>query len=314
MTRDNRTLSLAYLVLVASSGLILPVLAVPPPPSARQARLSPVYQHSYVDAAYPSAQQERKYDKPTKKIAKDSDNEISLNTIQENGFSWGTMLSSIMQLLFTPALNAGPTKSDSIDTDSGVSNSPWANILAVGLKILSAILGGGAAAGDGIDKVDNASPLQGVLTAVLSAVMGAKDPEQVSTMAKQAGEFINIVVNLLDALKTSFSQRSANARSIGQKDIMSEAGIAGITLMKAYVKTINTSNDECKKLYICEGSKSCQSDLQGGATSLCLFSAYTTSMLLEKTSSLPFTQYYEASRRGRSGVNCSTAYETCNDV
>ncbi|XP_065334669.1 uncharacterized protein LOC135935957 isoform X2 [Cloeon dipterum] len=286
MTRDNRTLSLAYLVLVASSGLILPVLAVPPPPSARQARLSPVYQHSYVDAAYPSAQQERKYDKPTKKIAKDSDNEISLNTIQENGFSWGTMLSSIMQLLFTPALNAGPTKSDSIDTDSGVSNSPWANILAVGLKILSAILGGGAAAGDGIDKVDNASPLQ----------------------------FINIVVNLLDALKTSFSQRSANARSIGQKDIMSEAGIAGITLMKAYVKTINTSNDECKKLYICEGSKSCQSDLQGGATSLCLFSAYTTSMLLEKTSSLPFTQYYEASRRGRSGVNCSTAYETCNDV
>ena len=42
----------------------------------------------------------------------------------------------------------------------GVSTSPWANILAMGLKILSAILGGGGAGGDGIDKVDNSSPLQ----------------------------------------------------------------------------------------------------------------------------------------------------------
>lgn len=38
--------------------------------------------------------------------------------------------------------------------------SPWAQVLQVGLKILSHFLGGGAAAGDGIDKVDNSSPMQ----------------------------------------------------------------------------------------------------------------------------------------------------------
>lgn len=38
--------------------------------------------------------------------------------------------------------------------------SPWANLLSVGLKILTAFLGGGNVAGDGIDKVDNSSPMQ----------------------------------------------------------------------------------------------------------------------------------------------------------
>lgn len=34
--------------------------------------------------------------------------------------------------------------------------------------------------------------IQGILAAVLSGVLGAKDPEQVNTMAKQAGEVIFI--------------------------------------------------------------------------------------------------------------------------
>ncbi|XP_059480363.1 uncharacterized protein LOC132199563 isoform X2 [Neocloeon triangulifer] len=282
----SRTLSLVYLALISVNALVLPALAIPPPSSSRQARISSVHDASVV---YGNSYDERKYDRPNKKLVRqdEADNDIASNSIQENGFSWGTMLSTVMQMLFTPALNAGPNKSDSIDTETGVSTSPWANILAVGLKILSAILGGGGASSvDGIDKVDNASPLQ----------------------------FINIVVNLLDALKTSFSQRSMQARSIGQKDVMSEAGVAGINLLKTFMRSVNTSNDECKKLYICEGSKSCQNDLQGGSTSLCLFSTYSASMLLEKTSGSPFSQYYEAGRRGRSGDNCYTTYETCNEI
>lgn len=50
-----------------------------------------------------------------------------------------------------------PTKSDDVDT--GIAPSPWANIISVGLKIITAILGGGG--NDGIDKVDNGnSPMQ----------------------------------------------------------------------------------------------------------------------------------------------------------
>lgn len=54
-----------------------------------------------------------------------------------------------------------PTKSDDIDT--GIAPSPWANIISVGLKIITAILGGGGG-NDGIDKVDNGnSPMQVIL-------------------------------------------------------------------------------------------------------------------------------------------------------
>lgn len=66
----------------------------------------------------------------------------------------------IMHMIFTPGVQQGPNKSESID--DSIAPSPWANLLSVGLKILTALLGGGGGAmGDGIDKVDNgSSPMQ----------------------------------------------------------------------------------------------------------------------------------------------------------
>lgn len=64
----------------------------------------------------------------------------------------------VMQMIFNPGGQQGPNKSEGLD--DGAPTSPWANLLSVGLKILSAFLGGGVATGDGIDKVDNGSPMQ----------------------------------------------------------------------------------------------------------------------------------------------------------
>lgn len=132
----------------------------------------------------------------------------------------------------------------------------------LGLKIITTLLGGGAV-NDGIDKVDNggASPMQNILAAVLSGVLGAKDPDQVNTMAKQAGEFINIVVNLLDALKTSFSHRSLAARSIGKKDSVSDFAIASIAMLKSYVKTQGNTSNKCMQKYVCEANTECNTDI-----------------------------------------------------
>lgn len=66
----------------------------------------------------------------------------------------------VMQMFFNGANQGGniPTKSD--DIDNGIAPSPWANIISIGLKIFTALLGGGAN-NDGIDKVDNGnSPMQ----------------------------------------------------------------------------------------------------------------------------------------------------------
>jgi hypothetical protein len=113
--------------------------------------------------------EQRKFAEKTnsiKKVALDDIDEIeSTNQLQDgNGFSWSNMLGMVMQMMFNNgAGNQGPTKSDELETSGGgFAQSPWANIISVGLKIISALLGGGAAS-DGIDKVDNggaAGPMQ----------------------------------------------------------------------------------------------------------------------------------------------------------
>lgn len=118
-----------------------------------------------------------------KKVALDDiDEDIQTNQIQDNGFSWTNMLGTLMTMFFNNAANAGPNKSDDIDTGSsgGLAPSPWANVISVGkligsrriaivaklidyigLRIITTLLGGGAT-NDGIDKVDNGggSPMQ----------------------------------------------------------------------------------------------------------------------------------------------------------
>ncbi|KAI5699867.1 uncharacterized protein LOC103515667 isoform X2 [Diaphorina citri] len=243
--------------------------------------------------------------------------DLATNQLTDGNFSWGNMLGMVMQLFFNPATGGqmvGPSKSDTLEPETGLATSPWANLLSMGLKILTAFLGGGVPTSDGIDKVDNSSPMQGILAAVFSTVLGSKDPDQVAVMAKQAGEFINIVVNLLDALKTSFSHRSFAARSLGKKDSVSDVAVASISLLKGYVRTMKSADDDCMKRYMCDANQECITGLNGANTIYCQLGTYATSYLLEKSSSSPFDAFYEAGRQGRSGVNCQQVYAACNEV
>jgi hypothetical protein len=66
----------------------------------------------------------------------------------------------LMQMFFNGQQanhQVAPTKSD----DDGIAPSPWANIISVGLRLVTAFLTGNGNGGDGIDKVDNGnSPMQ----------------------------------------------------------------------------------------------------------------------------------------------------------
>ncbi|GJQ64993.1 hypothetical protein Trydic_g7155 [Trypoxylus dichotomus] len=264
----------------------------------------------------PAQRIERKFaEKPNaiKKVALDDLNDIETNEIQESGFTWSSLLGSLMQMIFNPAPQQGPNKSENID-DNGIVSSPWANLITVGLKILTAILGGGGGGGDGIDKVDNGSPMQGILGAVLSHLVGTQDPEQVNMLAKQAGEFINIVMNLLDALKTSFSHRSMAARHIGKKDSISDATVAGISMVKGYMKALSTVQNACMQKYMCDASRECISDI-GQSSIFCQLGTYAVSFIIDKSvKQNTFDGLYDAGRRGRSGDNCHQAYLECNEV
>ncbi|XP_004928246.1 uncharacterized protein LOC101745570 isoform X1 [Bombyx mori] len=258
--------------------------------------------------------QERKFaEKPNalKKVALDDLDDIQTNSISD-GFSWTNFLSSILQTFFVNGGVTGPNKSDTLDTESSAP-SPWTHFIAMGLKILTALLGGGAAT-DGIDKVDNgSSPMQGILAVILSSVLGAKDPDQVASMAKQAGEFFSIVMNLLDALKASFSHRSLAARSMGRKDSVSDAAIAGLVMSKPYLKSFLTSNDKCHLKNMCDAANECSSDI-GPKSIFCPMATYLASFVLERQSGANFEEFSEAGRKGRSGVDCRQLYLQCNEV
>ncbi|XP_030374723.1 uncharacterized protein LOC115624244 isoform X1 [Scaptodrosophila lebanonensis] len=252
----------------------------------------------------------------SKKVALDDiEDDIEGNQIQEtgpSGFSWSNMLSTVMTMFFQGATNA-PTKSDDVDNSIGLGGSPWANVISMGLRIINTLLGGGAPS-DGIDKVDNGgSPMQGILAAVLSSVLGTRDPDQVNSMAKQAGEFIQIVMNLLDALKTSFSHRSLTARSLGKRDSVSDAAVASIALLKGYVRTYRNAEDKCMQRFMCEANTDCVREI-GGSSIFCQLGSYATSYLLDRTSDSSFEHLYDAGRRGRSGFDCRQLYLECNEV
>lgn len=78
-------------------------------------------------------------------------------------------------------------------------------------------------------------------------------------------QFINIVVNLLDALKTSFSHRSLAARTIGKKDSVSDAAVAGIAMTKGYVRSLATEETSCMAKYICQANNECSRDVGQGS-------------------------------------------------
>lgn len=120
-------------------------------------------------------------------------------------------------------------------------------------------------------------------------------------------------MNLLDALKTSFSHRSLAARSIGKKDSVSDATVAGLLMVKSYVKTYKNAEDKCMQKYLCEANSECTQDV-GGSSIFCQLGSYATSFILERSTGSSFESFYDAGRRGRSGVDCRQIYLECNEV
>ncbi|XP_011265087.1 uncharacterized protein LOC105256658 isoform X3 [Camponotus floridanus] len=265
-------------------------------------------QHPQYTQQYPQEYQQqqiredRKFaEKPNamKKVAIDDLEDINTNQIQEgssSGFSWSNMLGMLMQMLLgQTGATTGPSKNE---IDDGATTSPWTNLLSVGFRVLTALLGGPQQPVDGIDKVDNqsSSPMQ----------------------------FISIVINLLDALKTSFSHRSLTARSLGRRDTISEAAIASISMLKGYMRSVKSfsyvgrAEEEgqrgCAERALCEASAECIADTQGPSSIFCQLGSYATSYLLQKQSGIGFEALYEAGRRGRTGEDCRTLFMDCNAV
>ncbi|MPC29367.1 hypothetical protein E2C01_022597 [Portunus trituberculatus] len=178
----------------------------------------------------------------------------------------------------------------------------WSKLVSLGVQLVLNVLGGGDNAA--IDKMDSGSPVEGILTAIISYLTGSNNPDEVGVMAKQASELFGLVVTLLDALRTSFSQRSFDARSIGTSDPFADAGVAATTMLKStpdpkdtyphtHLSHTSPANNYLTRPHTCR---------------------YGMSYLLERTTYTPFEIFNDAGRRGRVGENCKTVFNECNQV
>lgn len=126
----------------------------------------------------------------------------------------GSLLTTVLEIAmkFMPALidalsgSTGPSQTDRIEGIDLNGEDPFSmsNIMQLGLKLFLAIAG----SSNSIEKSDTDSPMQPILGAIIGAMSGSDDPEEVAIMAKQATEVVNLAITLVEALTTSMSQRS----------------------------------------------------------------------------------------------------------
>jgi hypothetical protein len=127
-------------------------------------------------------------------------------------------------------------------------------------------------------------------------------------------QVLNVLVKVLDMLRTSFGQRARSSASRGIRDTVDDAATAGVTMLRGYVKSVLSQDDQCSQKYLCEASKDAIRDGRELGYLIAQFGGYASSYLLENQKSVPFSNNYDASRRGRSGEDCTKLYQACNEA
>jgi len=69
-------------------------------------------------------------------------------------------------------------------------------------------------------------------------------------------QVLNLLVKVLDMLKTSFAQRNARSASSvrGLKDSMDDAAVAGISMLKGFVRSALSTEQQCVQRHLCEAA------------------------------------------------------------
>ncbi|XP_037090912.1 uncharacterized protein LOC119111193 [Pollicipes pollicipes] len=225
-----------------------------------------------------------------------------------SSINWGKTLNMALQFIMGAA-QAFTSGTQIEKVDSGAEGFSWAKVISIGMQVLLNVLGGGS--DPQIEKNDNPTQnaVQGVLATVLGLAMGQDDPASVQVMAKQATELFSVVMNLVEALKTSFSERSLHARSLGQTDYTADAGITAITMLEGVARHALVGDDVCGLKSMCVANRDCMAKTKDGEL-FCRIGSYAASYITPRT--LPMEVFGEAARQGRTGADCDVVYSQCN--
>jgi len=167
--------------------------------------------YSLPQQRYSADQFGRKFGGASNDISNSIDGDVA-NKLSAEAKEEGSLITTVVELAlkFAPTLinlisgETGPSQTDRVDGIDLNGEDPfsWRNMALVGLKLFLAIAGGSSGANE---KSDN--PIEPVMGAVIQALTGSTNRDEVNVMAKQATEVASLVISLAQALATSMSQR-----------------------------------------------------------------------------------------------------------
>lgn len=229
------------------------------------------------------------------------------------GFEWGSMLGMALKLLVGGPRDGAPNHRQETIAQLTKGELTWTKMISLAMEIVLTLVGGNE--DNHIDRQDvEPSPVENILSAVIAYMTGLKNQGEVNLMAKQATELLGVLVSLLDALRTSFSQRSAAARSLGSTDSLAEAAVATTAMFKGLLRSYRTEDEVCMRRFLCEASAECVDGATDAGYLFCQVGTYGVSYLLEKSTSTSFDMYEDAGHRGRVGEDCIQVYRDCNQI
>jgi hypothetical protein len=124
-------------------------------------------------------------------------------------------------------------------------------------------------------------------------------------------QVLNLLVKVLDMLKTSFTQRNARSASSsnrGLKESIDDAAVASISMLKGFVRSALSTDQQCVQKHICEAATQASRESRELGYVISQFGGYASSYVLDSQKSIPTNANYEAARFGRSGGSCQTKY------
>ncbi|XP_022644679.1 uncharacterized protein LOC111264858 [Varroa jacobsoni] len=133
--------------------------------------------------------------------------------------------------------------------------------------------------------------------------------------AATSRQILNLLVTVLDMVKTTFGARARAAhQGRGLNGALDDITIAGASMMKGLLKSAMAKDENCMQRFLCEASKDAVKEGHELGYLVAQFGGYAASYALERQKNLKFDFSYNATRSGRSGDDCFTLYQTCNEA
>jgi len=244
------------------------------------------------------------------RISQPQRKEVEVSVEEASGFQWGNMAGMALKLL-VGGQSSGPRGDRIAQLADG--EMTWTKGISLAMELILALIGG-----EDYNKIDRqdvlSSPLENILTAIIAYFTGSGDNQEVALLARQTSELMGLAMSLLDALRTSFSQRSLEARSIGSSDTFADITTAAAALTKGLILSSSTGDEFCQQKRVCEANRECAIDASDSGYLFCQMGTYGLGALLEKATYISMESFNEAGRRGRLGDSCEAIYEMCNYI